>query len=99
MNYHKQSLITKDLLKGIPESLKDDFVKQSNEVKVESILYIQGKENLYLVKSKNITRNNDNLQNKSSDQSGSAIISSGFEQISKEKKLIKNFKNNNFSKK
>ncbi|OAB28160.1 hypothetical protein FBFR_09985 [Flavobacterium fryxellicola] len=97
IHYQKQTLLTKDLVKGLPDSLKDEMIKQVNEIKSESVLYIQGNENLYHVKSKDVIKNNDNLKNNKNDKTGATIISSSFEHSSKEKKLIKNFKNNNYT--
>lgn len=94
--YEAQTLITKDALKGIPEMLKADMLKQVNAIKTQSILYLQGNENLYHSKGKDFMKNEDNLQNKKNNKIGSTIISSSIEVNANELKLIKNVKKDNY---
>ncbi len=97
IHFELQTNITRDMLKGMPESLKDDMIKDVREAKKESIMSIQGADVYCETIAKTISKEVDLSTQKGANNNGKKVIDSSFDVNYKGKKLIKNYTSNTYS--
>jgi GLPGLI family protein len=97
IHFELQTNITRDMLKGMPESLKDEMIEDVREAKKESLMSIQGANVYCETIAKTISKEVNLLTQKESNNNGKKVINSSFDANHKGQKLIKNYNSNTYS--